>query len=47
MGGSISSLIDIRLNNIDILCLQLFVFFLWSRRIYFMVSVENWLINVP
>ena len=34
------------LNNIDILCLHIFVFIRSSRRIDFMVSSWNWLINL-
>ena len=45
--GSISSLIHIGLNNIDILCLRIFLLIIWSRRIDFIISVGNTLINLP
>ena len=44
--GSISSLIYISLNNIDILCLEIFVYIPSSCRIDFMVSSGNWLIKL-
>ena len=44
-GGSISPLIHIWLNNIDILCLHIFVFIFFNCRIDFMVTGWNWLIN--
>ena len=43
--GSISSLKHTWLNNIDILCLHVFVFILSSRCIDFMVSGGDWFIN--
>ena len=43
--GSISSLIHISLNNIDMFCLHIFVYVLSCCQINFMVSDGNWLRN--
>ena len=44
--GSISLLKHIRLNNIDVLCLHIFVSVLSSCRISVMKYGPNWLINL-
>ena len=44
--GSISSLMHISLNNIDIFCLHNFVYVLSSYRIEFMVSNGKWFMKL-
>ena len=45
--GSISSLILIRLNVLDIFCLYIFLLILSNCRIDLMIFGGNWLINFP